>query len=82
MYFKTMAFFQDPDTHDSGYVSKRKQNGLHCATGKENAQPHKRVRKALNPTWNSMAQVLGTTNMLSETSSLVETPVSFLIDIL
>ncbi|XP_065209299.1 myb protein-like isoform X2 [Planococcus citri] len=71
---RSLATNQDTDTHDSGYVSKRKQNGLHCATGKENALPHKKVRKALNPTWNSMAQVLGSTNMLSETSSLVETP--------
>lgn len=65
----------DQETQDSGYLSKRKQNGLHCATGKENALPHKKVRKALNSTWNSISQVLGaTSNMLSDTSSLIETP--------
>lgn len=57
--------------HDSGYMTiKRKSSpSLHC--GKENTQPHKRVRKSLAPSWSTPGNILvpGVTEM-----SMVETP--------
>lgn len=69
---------QEVDHHNC----KRKQNLSHCPVGKENALPHKKVRKALEPTWNGMGRNSNTNIILSDTSSLVETPVSFGIDVI
>lgn len=63
---------QEVDNHNS----KRKQNISHCPAGKENALPHKKVRKALEQTWNVMSRNSNTNIILSDTSSLIETPVS------
>ncbi|XP_024083418.1 transcriptional activator Myb isoform X3 [Cimex lectularius] len=43
-------------SEDSGYSSKRKGSILHA--GKENAQPHKRARKALASSWTSLGSHL------------------------
>lgn len=64
---------QEVDNHHC----KRKQNGSHCPAGKENTLPNnKRVRKALEQTWNVMARTTNANIIMSDTSSLVETPVS------
>lgn len=57
--------------HDSGYMTvKRKSSpSVHC--GKENTQPHKRVRKSLAPSWSTPGNILvpGVAEL-----SMVETP--------
>ncbi|XP_014274880.1 myb protein isoform X2 [Halyomorpha halys] len=59
---------------DSGYSSKRKSNVLHH--GKENAQPHKRARKALASTWsNSGLEMLSSYTLKdSDDSTVIVTP--------
>jgi hypothetical protein len=56
--------------HDSGYMTVKRKPLATGLYGKENALPHKRVRKALAPSWS-------TPGMMSVTDlSFSETPVS------
>lgn len=62
-----MYLFVQTDLGDSGYLTAKRRP----LCGKENTLPHKRVRKALAPSWSTPGVIPGVTEL-----SFAETPVS------
>jgi hypothetical protein len=62
--------FQDV-LQDSGYLTARRR--VFLPVGKENAQPNKRIRKALAPSWSTPGNI--SVPGVTDISYVVETPV-------